>query len=373
MTMDEREFESRLILNALGGGVKLAESLKSGMSAVEIVEAILELDFLGKREKLENTLKHFDPRKEIENCFENKWQITVWGEAGYPGHLENIPDPPLALYHAGSLDASDVNAAAIVGSRHPSLYGLMQTKRFSEALSAWGLTIVSGFAKGIDRQAHESAMKTSYGRTLAVLGCGLDVGYPRDHRALFEKIQAQGAVMSEYPLGTAPRAENFPKRNRIISGLSLGVFVAEAHQRSGSLITAHQAVEQGKDVFALPGQVDHLTSKGTHLLIKEGAYLVENPEDILEILKGSLQMEFSPLSPLEAPKSQEKKLPGFAETPPQIFGYEKQVVELIGRQGMSFDQLSQNDFKGESLSKLLLGLELKGVIRKQLDGSYIVV
>ena len=179
---------------------------------------------------------------------------------------------------------SDQAALAVVGSRHPNFYGLEQAKRFSRELASHGLTVVSGFAQGVDQSAHEACLEVSYGRTVAVMGCGLDVAYPKESRPLSERIAERGALLSEYPLGTPPLAENFPRRNRIIAGLSVGVLVVQAHARSGSLITAHQAVEEGREVFAIPGPIDHLVSRGVHALLKEGAHLVEAPSDIMEIL-----------------------------------------------------------------------------------------
>jgi DNA processing protein len=260
--------------------------IRSGRTASEAVEYLAA----HHPHVLRNDRMNFDAEKEIKRCQEMGVRVMVFSDADYPEMLRHIYDPPPVLYVAGDLIAEDGAAIAVVGTRHPGLYGLTQTKRFVRRLSEKGLTIVSGFAKGIDRAAHEAALEVPYGRTLAVLGCGVDVDYPRDSRKLFEKIGRRGAVISEYSLGTPPLAENFPRRNRIISGLSLGVLVMEAHARSGSIITAHEAAEQGREVFAVPGPVDQLTSRGTHQLIREGAVLAECPEDIFELLGTALSV-----------------------------------------------------------------------------------
>ena len=280
-----------LLLNRLGieGRRRVVALLAEGKAAHEIHEQLqteeLNLNFfIGGKEA-------FNADREIERCLRAGIELLTISDADYPPYLKEIADPPLLLYKKGNILKTDQNALAIVGTRHPSFYGRTQAQRFSQDLSAKGLTIVSGLARGIDQVAHESALQVSYGRTLAVMGCGLDVIYPKENAALYKRISERGAVLSEYPLGTPPLPENFPRRNRILSGLSYGVFVVEAHVRSGSLITAHQALEQGREIFALPGPVDQLTSGGTHRLLKEGACLVESPDDIVEALALRLTME----------------------------------------------------------------------------------
>jgi DNA processing protein len=199
--------------------------------------------------------------------------------------LKTIPDPPLVLYVKGTLEPRDLNAVAIVGSRKCSFYGREQAERFAALLGGAGVTVISGGARGVDSAAHRGALSNPEGRTIAVLGCGADVVYPPENVSLFEQIAQRGAIISEYPMETPPVAENFPKRNRIVSGLSRGVLVVEADERSGALITARQAGEdQGRPVFALPGRVDNKLSVGPHKLIRDGAILVTKLEDILEDL-----------------------------------------------------------------------------------------
>lgn len=214
--------------------------------------------------------------------------IVTLGDAGYPKALRSISDPPLALYVKGTLLPGDETAVSVVGARRASLYGLQCAERLGYDLALRGVTVVSGLARGIDAAAHRGALRAK-GRSLAVLGSGLLRVYPVEHGSLAEEIAARGAVLSEYPLEAPPLAQHFPRRNRLISGLSLGVVVVEAAQRSGALITADCALEQGREVFAVPGPVTSATSHGTHQLLKQGARLAASVEDIVEELRLSVQ------------------------------------------------------------------------------------
>ena len=201
----------------------------------------------------------------------------------YPEALKNIPDPPVVLYCRGKLER-DAVCVAVVGSRRATVYGLEMTRRLSQELASHGVTVVSGMARGIDSKAHSGALESG-GRTIAVLGCGVDVVYPSENLSLMNKICQSGAVISEYLPGTPPIPFNFPARNRIISGLTQGVVIVEANEKSGSLITADFALEQGREVFAIPGNINSMNSIGTNKLIKEGAKIVTNICDILDELK----------------------------------------------------------------------------------------
>jgi DNA processing protein len=201
----------------------------------------------------------------------------------YPDLLRQIPDPPPFLYVKGELHASEP-AIAIVGSRRASAYGMMVTEKLACELAENNLTVVSGMARGIDTAAHRGTLKAG-GRSIGVLGCGIDIPYPLENRRLFSDLTEKGALVSEFPMGTAPLAENFPRRNRIISGLCRGVLVVEAAENSGSLITARYALEQGRDVFAIPGNITNKGCRGSNLLIKQGARLVDSIGDILEELQ----------------------------------------------------------------------------------------
>jgi len=222
-------------------------------------------------------------RIELESCRKMGVDVIVRGDPAYPEPLEEIPDPPSLLYVKGNLESRDQLAIAIVGSRKCTPYGLRVAERLAAALARTGFTVISGLARGIDAAAHRGALKAG-GRTLAVLANGLSQIYPPEHEELAREVSRAGALISETPLFQQPMAGLFPQRNRIISGLSLGVVVIEATPRSGSLSTAAHAVEQNREVFAVPGPVDSLASRGCHRLIRDGAKLVETVEDVLEEL-----------------------------------------------------------------------------------------
>jgi DNA processing protein len=222
---------------------------------------------------------------ELARCAKLEVTLICPDDEAYPTLLRAIPDPPSVLYIKGSFEPRDLNGLAIVGSRKCSFYGREQAERFGALLAGAGFTVVSGGARGIDSAAHRGAMSHPSGRTIAVLGSGIDVPYPPENASLFEQIATRGAVVSEYPLGTPPLKDNFPRRNRIVSGLSRGVLVIEADSRSGALITARQACDDhGRTVFALPGRADNSLSEGPHQLIRDGAVLTTKLEDIVENL-----------------------------------------------------------------------------------------
>ncbi len=212
----------------------------------------------------------------------NEHRIRI-GQIGYPQLLDQIQLPPSLLYTLGTFDEADALSVAIVGSRSPTPYGIWAARALSTGLCAAGVTIVSGMARGIDTAAHVAALEAG-GRTIAVLGCGLDVDYPRENKALKKRIAASGSVITEFSEGTQPLRRNFPQRNRIISGLSLAVVVVEASLRSGSLITAKWALDQGREVMAVPGRIDSRLSDGPNSLIGDGALPVVRAEDIINAL-----------------------------------------------------------------------------------------
>ena len=224
-------------------------------------------------------------RREIEALDRLKIGLLTLKDPHYPPRLAEIYDPPPFLYFQGCASERDQRVMALVGSRNGSSYGIKVTERLAYSLALQGLTIASGLARGIDTAAHGGALLAK-GRTVAVLGSGLDVVYPAENKKLQERIAETGMVCSEYPPGTLPERQNFPVRNRIISGMSLGVVIVEAGLRSGSLITARLALEQGREVFAVPGSIESFKSSGTHRLIKQGAKLVEHAQDILEEIPG---------------------------------------------------------------------------------------
>jgi len=225
--------------------------------------------------------------------------VLTWKDEGYPSRLKQIYDLPPVLYVRGSLTPQDEWCLAVVGTRRPTYYGREVAEQIPADLARNGITIVSGLARGIDAIAHRAALDAG-GRSISVFGCGLDIVYPRDHLKLAREIMEQGALLSEFPLGTPPRAENFPRRNRIMSGISLGVLVVEAGEGSGALITAGLALEQNREVFAVPGSVLSPQSRGANRLIQEGAKLVLGCYDILEELNLSMaaqQLEMKEILP----------------------------------------------------------------------------
>lgn len=285
----------------------------------------------------------------------------------YPAWLRAIPDPPPVLYCDGALEPGDRQAVAIVGSRQATPYGLRVTDALARELSRLGFTIVSGFARGIDAAAHRAAL-ASGGRTVAVLGCGLDVDYPSGHASLRTEIAGSGAVLTEFAPGTAPFATNFPRRNRIISGLALGVVVVEAAEDSGSLITARLALEQGREVFAVPGPIDAPTSRGPHGLLKQGAKLVETVDDIVEELLPQLETVRTPLSQDFVATGAGKRR-SFAPKPPDLSPEEQVVLRVIGREPRHLDDLTeQSRLPAAEVARILLGLELKALVH-QLPGQ----
>jgi DNA processing protein len=249
-------------------------------------------------DKLARARRDHDAGAELEQCERAGVRVVPRGSPGYPPSLEQIPDPPGLLYVRGSVEARDQLAIALVGSRRCTPYGMRTAERLAAALARVGLTVVSGLARGIDAAAHRGALKAG-GRTLAVLANGLGRVYPPEHEELADELAGAGALLSEMPMGQGPLAGLFPQRNRLISGLCLGVVVIEATPRSGSLTTARHAMEQNREVFAVPGPVDSLSSQGCHRLIRDGARLVETVDDVLEEL-GPLVQEVRP-TPEETP------------------------------------------------------------------------
>jgi len=276
-------------------------------------------------------------------------KIVTLKDDAYPKRLRDIYDPPALLYVRGELKKEDELAISIVGSRKTSPYGRWITEKIGQELARHGVTVVSGMARGIDSLAHWGAISGG-GRTIAVLGCGVDVIYPSENRKLFEKIIDRGAVISEFPMGSPPEGGHFPKRNRIISGLSLGVVVVQASEKSGSLITAGYALEQGREVFAVPGNVGAEGSRGTNQLIKEGAKMVESSEDILEEILPQWRREDEVLREVKRPEE-------------DLIEEERILYELLGETPTHIDvMIRESRFDPGKVSSLLLDLELKGLI-----------
>lgn len=303
---------------------------------------------------------HEEVLRELERLDRLKIRMVLYNTSEYPALLANIADPPPILFVKGEILPRDQAAVAIVGSRAASQQGLAVTRRLARELAAAGITVVSGMARGIDSEAHKGALAGG-GRTIAVLGCGLNIIYPPENRELFSRIVEKGAVVSEYSLDVGPDAVHFPSRNRIISGLCLGVTVVEAAPQSGSLITARLALEQGREVFAVPGHVDSMRSRGTNRLIREGARLVESAEDILEELQPMLEAWIRP--PQESSRDQ-------VQAKEVLSPEEQKLLHLLEEEEqLHIDTLIwKSGFPPSKTSSLLLELELKGMIR-QLPGK----
>lgn len=300
-----------------------------------------------------------DVAKELELIKRHKIDIITLNDVSYPPSLKAIYDPPPLLYVKGKIKREDKNAIAIVGSRRATTYGRLTAQRLSAQLAAQGITIISGMARGIDSEAHKGALAVG-GRTIAALGCGIDVVYPPENRTLEERIASSGAVITEFPFATRPFAGNFPKRNRIISGLSIGVIIVEAAQRSGALITARLALEQGREVFAVPGSTTSPYSKGTHNLIKEGAKLVEDIDDILE--------ELRPLIEIRMEKGKESQ----DSLRPLLSKEEEIIYNLVTQEPKHIDLLIQESkLSAQKVTGILMNLQLKRLV-KELSGKNFV-
>jgi DNA processing protein len=292
----------------------------------------------------------------------NAQAITI-DDNNYPAPLKNIHDPPPILYVKGQLLEADRKAIAIVGTRRPTRYGLEMAERFAEQLAGLGITIVSGLALGIDAAAHRGALKAG-GRTIAIMGSGIDQLYPSSNRALAGEIEKQGALVTEFPIGQKPDKWTFPQRNRIISGLSLGVIMVEGHYDSGAMITAKEALDQGREVFAMPGNIQLEQSKGPHWLIKQGAKLIETVEDVLEELRLAM--------PVKMPNA-ECLMPNEGREYPELNDEEKKIVACLSFEPKHLDVIAlEAGLPVHQISSLIMMLELKKVVR-QLPGKLFIL
>ena len=286
--------------------------------------------------------------------------IITLQDPRYPALLKQIADPPSLLFVQGDVDLVSQWQIAIVGSRNPSASGRDTAYEFARYMAQMGLTITSGLAMGIDAAAHQGAL-AGQGKTIAVIGTGLDRVYPAKHRDLAHDIASAGAIVSEFALGTAPRAENFPRRNRIISGLSLGTLVVEAALQSGSLITARMALEQGREIFAIPGAIHNPLARGCHQLIRDGAKLVETAQDILE-----------ELGPLAGVQGEEKVNIDIAESEIELDDDYLLLLNQLGYDPIQIDLLIERcRLTADVVSSMLLLLELQGQVESLPGGRYV--
>jgi DNA processing protein len=354
-----------LALNCLSDiGPVLARRLLSAFGDPEnifrmSVKELREVEGIGKNRL--RTITEFNKwdsiQKEIDSAERKRVRLVTLDDPAYPEGLKRILDAPLVLYVKGDLKEADKFAVAMVGSRTSTNYGMRIAEKISHKLALSGLTIVSGMARGIDTASHKGSLKAG-GRTIAVLGSGIDVPYPSGNRGLMEAIESSGAVISEFPFGTPPNKENFPRRNRIISALSFGVIVIEATLDSGSLITVGYALEQGKEVFAVPGNINSENSKGTNDLIRKGARLVESAEEVINELRPQLKGVL-----------REDKL-NSGKILPVMTDNEKVLYHCLSSEPKHIDSIirEMNMTTGRALS-ILLNLELKGIVR-QIEGKH---
>lgn len=316
---------------------RLAEAIKAGPS--------------------EDALRGID--RELSALRRSACTVSTILDPSYPSRLRMIADPPMLLYISGALREEDALAVAVVGARRATVGGCQLTEELARDLAAAGFSIVSGLARGIDAAAHRGALSCG-GRTIAVLGCGIDRTYPSEHAKLRRQIEEQGAVVTEVPIGTAPEAHNFPRRNRIISGLSLGVVVTEAALDSGSLITAQLACEQGREVFAVPASVKADTGHGTNALIKQGAALIECADDVVRSLTPQL----------EEPMRRNVRRPRFNSTTSDSMDEQQRLVyEALSHEPRTVDEVAELIHAPVSMVTVtLLSLELNRQVR-QLGGQ----
>lgn len=363
------ENEALVVLNAVEGiGNAYIKKLIAFYGSAVKVFSQSETALVGDkivREKIAANILKFPKDKFLKSEYNliNKKQVRIITalDSDYPPALKDISDAPFVLYVKGNIP-EDRLALGFVGSRKASLYGINIAEKFALRFAELGITIVSGMARGIDTAAHKGSLKAR-GITVAALGCGLSNVYPPENAKLLDDISRDGAVVSEFPMETKPLPQNFPRRNRIISGLSLGVVVVEAAQRSGALITADYALEQGREVYAVPGKVDSPSSAGVNNLIKQGAKLVTCIEDVLEDLSPQLA---------ECLKDSEKSQVGRSNHRnilKEISAEEKIILDLIGSKTIQIDEMVDKlEIHVKRLAVVLLQMEMKGLI-KQLPGK----
>lgn len=309
---------------------------------------------VGVGNKIITSVQNFDEwdliNTELENVGKNNCSIVTIYSEHYPKNLKQCYNPPPYLYMYGDLEDKDQLSISIVGTRSADNYGRQVAKYISSELAKKGITLISGFARGIDTIVHKTALEYS-GRTIAVLGSGLDVIYPPENKRIYENISVNGAVLSDYPLGTFPESSNFPKRNRIISGLSKGVVVIQASHKSGSLITANLALEQNREVFSVPGNINNHLCKGSNELIKKGAKIVLSADDILEEIadmKSFIQQDNSPDDKVEYLDNDEKK-----------------IYDSLLNNSLHIDEIIKiTGFGSSKVSAILLKMELDGLIEQ---------
>jgi DNA processing protein len=370
--MDDTALTSWLMLQAIDGvgDRTLLRLIHTFGSPDGVLSAtVAELTHAGCSPELAESVRRgpeSDIRRQIDRQVKSverlKIQTLTLFDRSYPARLKAIPDPPPLLYVSGTFEQQDEVAVAIVGGRRATPLGKVVTEEIAKDLARCGVTIVSGLARGIDAAAHRGAL-AGKGRTIAVLGCGIDRTYPTEHHALRRTIESHGAVITELPIGAAPQSHHFPRRNRIISGLSFGVLVSEAATDSGSLITAKLALEQGRDVFAIPGSIKEEACRGSNRLIKEGAKLVEGAQDILDDL----------LPQIDARQRARLHLDGTAmDAQAPLRKEDSLVYDALSYEARSVDAVIESTgLSAAQVAATLLSLELSGRIRQLPGQQYI--
>ncbi len=338
-----RGVDAHALVSAFGGAAAVMET---PLAALTLKGGITH----GGARSFDHFRRWFDAEKRLEELQTLDIGFVCPADPAYPSALRQIPHSPLGLYFVGDLSVLDTTCIALVGAREASPYGLDLARNLGQRLAEAGVCVVSGMARGVDAAAHWGALAPRGGRTAAVLGCGLDVTYPRENRRLREQVAKRGCVLTEYPPGTQPLRPNFPRRNRILSGLSRAVVVVEATTRSGSLITAGHALDQGRDVFAVPGDVGRPLSKGTNALLKEGAIPCTEAGDVL----GEYGISPAPTTP-----------------GPSLSVQESALLDLLEPRGVHGDWLAENapGLEGK-LDLLLAGLVTKGLARRLPGNRY---
>ena len=336
---------------------KLVEAYGSPKSAIEALPQIKKFKLFERK----------SAEKEYKNALSKDIKVITYNDEFYPQNLLQLPDFPPVIYVKGNIEAlANTYSLSIVGARNASINGRKTASRIAFELTNEGVLIVSGMARGIDSAGHKGAMhaKDKCGETIAVLGTGVDVIYPSENKELYEQIQINGAIISEYPLGTAPQTQNFPRRNRIVAALSLGTLIVEANLHSGSLITARLANELGKDVFAIPGSVNDPRAQGPNNLIKDGAILTQNSEDILNVL--STNNFCLNIKANKSPRIKAKKVDFDSNKIETTQNKNISVLDYLNYEGIYVDELIRiTNISSAELSLILLDLEMLGKIERQ--------
>jgi DNA processing protein len=347
--------------------IKAFSSLEEAWHSSSSTKNIMKILHISAKswQKIERERQKIDPDSELALLDRMKVKVITIKDEGYPALLKDIYDPPPVIYYQGNFVEimKQKKGIAIVGSRKATYYGRRIAREIAGELSSRGYVIISGLARGIDTNAHIGSLEAG-GLTIAILGCGIDRIYPAENKSLTYRIRENGAILSEFPIHTEPEKGNFPRRNRIISGLTLGTLVVEAAEKSGALITADFALDQGKEVFAIPGSIHSSLSKGCHNLIKQGAKLVNNYQDILE--------EFRERDELETGKNSTVKQKQEKIVFENLDEYEKHFLEYISIEPLHIDEITDlTELSHAKVSEVLLSLELKNYIREIEGKRYI--